>query len=58
METLFQSEHGPDNLLDILLLVECRYDHDTVASVHLSLQLLMQSYEFFIIYDEYVWENL
>lgn len=34
METLFQSEHSPDNLLYVLLLVVSGYYYNTVAFVH------------------------
>ena len=34
METLLQTEYGPDNLLDVLLLVIRRNDDNTVACVH------------------------
>ena len=34
MKLLFQSEHGPDNLLDVLLLVVGGDDNNAVAWVH------------------------
>ena len=36
METLLQTEDGPDNFLDVLFLVVRRYNDDTIATVHVG----------------------